>query len=147
MKENLSIQSLSDQDLLARTKFWADEERKTTAKVIEHLREIERRKLYCDLKLGTLHKYCTKVLKYSDGSAQRRIHALKLTEELPEMKEKLQSGEVSLSVAARLQSYFRKEESITEVTLETKREIAHEVLGKSCLEAERVLLSHSVQPE
>ena len=50
MKTAINTSILSDNDLLKNTKKLVGEEQKIIAKVIVHLEEIERRKLYTDLK-------------------------------------------------------------------------------------------------
>src|SRR5688500_15998798 len=100
------MKHLTDSALLDRTEHWAREERRATAQLIEHLREVERRKLYCDLGCTSLAMYCRKILKLSEASAQRRIDAMRLSETLPEVKQKLESGELPLTAAARLHSFI-----------------------------------------
>src|SRR4051812_26367223 len=118
--KNVCVSSLSDRDLDLGAVHWDDQRIKADSFLIEHLREIERRKLYCDFGYSTLSKYCTKRLKLSDGAAQRRIEVVRLTNTLPELKEKIHSGEMSLSVAAQTQSFIRQEGNLTELSLDAK---------------------------
>ncbi len=67
------IQHLRDSELLTQTKALAQREREVLTFILRHLKEIERRKLYCDLRCGSLFEYAVQELKYSDaGHASRR---------------------------------------------------------------------------
>jgi hypothetical protein len=145
---NNFARELSDEELLKDTERLASEERRIISWMLENLREIERRKLYADKGYGSLFLYCVKVLKYSEPSAQRRIDAMRLSRDLPEVREKVKSGEMSLSVASQLQSFFRREaKAQMPIATSEKQKILNQVLGKSSRETERELLSLSSQPE
>jgi len=142
------IQNLKDSVLLGKVEDLAHEERRVTAELLEHLREVDRRKLYCDKKCSSLFEFCTTILKYSDSSAQRRVEAVRLMWVLPEVKEKVQSGVLSLSTVSKAQSFFRKEsKALGAIATEQKREILKSLEGLSSRQAERKLLSQSSQPE
>ncbi len=67
------IRQLKDSELLAQTKALAQTERDVLTNVLRHLKEIERRKLFCDLGYGSLFEYVVNELKYSEtGHASRR---------------------------------------------------------------------------
>jgi hypothetical protein len=51
-----------------------------------------------------------KVLKLSDGAAYRRIQAVRLSASIPEVRDQVRQGEIPLTNAAKLQSYFEGEE-------------------------------------
>jgi hypothetical protein len=112
--------SVSDQDLLANTQFLASEERRIASSLIEHLREISRRKLFVDYGYASLFKYCIKSLKMSEAQSQRYIDVMRLVEELPEAKAKIESGTINLTVASQLQSFIRQEEKSRSIDLDTK---------------------------
>ncbi|MCK5073284.1 MAG: hypothetical protein KAQ98_07645, partial [Bacteriovoracaceae bacterium] len=63
----MDISLLNDKKLLNDTMDLVKKERKTTSEILEHLEEIERRRLFCDLKYSSLFEYCTKELKYSEA--------------------------------------------------------------------------------
>jgi hypothetical protein len=58
------------------------------------LAEIERRRLY-SINYPSLFEYCTKFLKLSCGSAQRRIDAMRAMKLIPEIENKILSGELN----------------------------------------------------
>ncbi len=141
------LSKLNDQDLVEKIKSLAKEERRITQEVLEHLREVEARRLYAARGYGSLFEFCIKELGYSEGSAQRRISSMRLIKILPEAKEKLQEGGVSLSTLSQLQSFIRKEEAHREVKLsiEKKRGLLELIENKSQKECEREFVK--ISPE
>ena len=107
MQENLS--RFSDEELLRKTKELAREERRLTVEVLHHLREVERRSLFISLGFDTLHSYAIRELGYSETAANRRIQAMRLIGELPEMAGKITEGQMNLTSAARVQSFLKSE--------------------------------------
>lgn len=91
------LQALNDAELLICTKKLVKREQELIAEVIEHLEEIEKRRLYSDLGYKSLYEYCTIELKYSQDQAYRRIQAMKITRQIPEVKEMISNGELSLT--------------------------------------------------
>ena len=103
------LTSLSDSNLLSQTKLLVQKERKITVEVLEHLCEIDQRKLYLKRGFSSLFEYTTKELGYSEGSTYRRINAMKLCREFPETAFKIQNGNLNLTTASQLQSFFEKQ--------------------------------------
>jgi hypothetical protein len=68
------------------------------------------RKLFLEMGYPSLFEFCLKELSYSEGSAQRRISAMRLLKSLPEIEPKIISGELSLSVVSQAQTFFRAQE-------------------------------------
>jgi hypothetical protein len=144
----MSLKNMSDRDVLSRTEALAEKERQVISELLGFLQEVDERKLYCDRGCGSLFQYCVKVLKYSEASAQRRIDAMRLNREIPEIKEKIETGELNLSVVSQAQTFFRNEAKISNsIGMESKKEILGRLSGKSRRESERELLSLSAQPE
>src|SRR5690606_2316204 len=75
--------------------------------ILKHLNEIDRRKLYLERGYSSLWAYCTEELNYSEAAAQRRIEAMRALE-IPELEEKIESGKLTLSSIAKVQSLARK---------------------------------------
>ena len=139
----MNLKKLKDQDLLNATKDLVQRERDLLTQVLHHLREVERRKLYSDLGLSNLFEYCVQELKYSEGQAGRRIQALRLLQELPEVEEKIQSGRLSLTNISQAQSFFyqlKKREPQKALSGERKREVLQKLENKSSREGQKVLL-------
>ena len=101
------ISKLKDQELLENTADLVQRERHVLTLVLHHLREVERRRLFSDLGYPSLFEYCVRVLKYSEGQAGRRVQAMRLLKELPEIEPMIRSGSLSLTNLSQAQSYFR----------------------------------------
>ena len=101
---------MTNDQLLLQTKNLVQKERQINVLVLQHLQEIEKRKLYLKRGFSSLFEYAVKELGYSESSAYRRIKAMKLCKELPETKLKMAKGELNLCTASKLQTVFEKQE-------------------------------------
>jgi hypothetical protein len=106
---HMDIKQLSDQALWDLTKSKVQTERNVTLEIIELLREVRSRRLHLERKYESFHQYCVKELKYDDGSAHRRIKALDLATQIPEVVQCIQKGTLSLTTASQVQSFFEQE--------------------------------------
>lgn len=141
------LHSMGDQALIEKTRRLVKEEREITTRVLHHLREVERRRLFSDLGYPSLFAYVMGDLHYSEASAHRRIAAMRLLKELPEIEQKIESGELSLSVISQAQTFFRQEAKLEKpLDLEEKKNLLAALEGKSSRETERELLSRSSDP-
>lgn len=87
----MNLHYLTDQSLLQDTKTLAQEYRLVTARLLHYLIEIETRKLYSDLGYSSLFTYIVQELGFSEASASRRITAMRLLVEIPEIEKKLKA--------------------------------------------------------
>lgn len=87
----MNLRNLNDSELLNRTRHLVDEERRITTSLLHHLREIETRKLFLERGFASLFEYLVQGFDYSEAAAQRRISAMRLLKELPEIENKIQS--------------------------------------------------------
>jgi len=111
-----TIGVLSDRELLRQTSTLVHHERHLQGAIIDHLAEIEARRLYLRRGCSSLFDYAVRELGYSDGAAARRIGAVRLCADQPGAREKLRDGSLTLSAAAELQWAFdrqRRRGSIT----------------------------------
>jgi hypothetical protein len=131
------IAKLSDKDLLRNTKLLVEKEKRITQEVLDHLQEIEYRKLYLSEGYKNLFDYCVKVLRYGEGSANRRIAAMRVINAIPEAKEKLESGSVNLSTLSQLQYFLNKESKEKTYTSDMKVELLEKIENKSQIQCER----------
>jgi len=139
----MNLNELTDQSLHQQLKDYVRQERSLVTHVLEHLHEVERRRLYSDFKRTSLFDYAGKELGYSEDQAHRRIQAMRLMKTLPEVKEKLSSGALSLTNAAKAQGLFRRSSKSSEVKpLNKKSQLAvlKSIENKSTRDAERELL-------
>jgi len=143
MTENLH--ALSDDELLARTLEVARNEQNLTLRIIAHLEEVARRRLFAARGYSSLFEYAVKALGYSEPAASQRVAAMRLARAVPEARELLERGDLKLSNAAAVERFIRREEKETghRLSAEVKGEIVAEVSGKSARETERVLAVRS----
>ncbi len=142
----MNLSNLSDKDLLAKTEELVGKEREVLTEVLRHLREIQRRRLYADLGLPSLFEYCTKTLKYSESQAHRRIVAMRLIIEIPQIEEKVTNGDLSLSNLAQAKAFFNQEEKATPLKPEEKLKVLCNLENKSARDGKKFLLSKGMQP-
>jgi hypothetical protein len=137
-RSHLNLKSLSDSTLLERTRQRVGEERAATCDILEYLGEIQGRMLYAKRGYSSLYEFCLKELGYSSGAAYRRIEAMKLSRDVPEAKEALNDGRLSLTTASTLQSFFDRErrEHIKTYSDSEKVSLVGDLLGKSKQECE-----------
>lgn len=140
----MNLKALDDKILLRTAKELAQKERTITLSVLEHLQEIERRSLYAKAAFPSLFEYVVKELGYSESAAQRRISAMRLLKTMPEFKEEVQEGALSLSTLAQAQSFFRSENIDNS---EAKKEVLESLKDKSAREVERELVNRARQPQ
>lgn len=146
----MNLRSLSDKSLLENTEKLAKKERELTLEVLHHFREVERRSLYATLSYSSLFEYAVNELKYSAGSAQRRISSMRLLKELPVLEKKIEEGTLNLSALAQAQSFFRQEklsENTQVKNTDDKMEVLKSLENKSTREVERILVSKASEPQ
>ena len=104
-----TVSGLTDDALLAQTRKLARIEQQLNVTVIDHLREIEARRLYLRRGFSSLFDYAVRELGYTDSAASRRINAMRLCKEFEEVREGLQDGSITLTTAAQLQNAFDRQ--------------------------------------
>lgn len=137
-----NLTSIPNDLLLTETKLAAANEKAATLVLLEHLAEIDRRRLYAARGYSSLWEYVHKALRYSESQAFDRVSAVRLIAKVPEVKEELQSGKLTLTATAKLGAHARREKLRPEQTVSLLREI----LGKPSREVERVLVSQAAAP-
>ncbi len=131
---------LSNESLHEKLVSLTREEREITLQVLHHLRAAESRKLFAIRGHSSLFDYAVLELKYSEGSAQRRISAMRLLRELPELEEKVESGELKVTQLSQVQSFLRaKAKTGRRYSMEEKRELVLGTIGKSTREVAQEL--------
>lgn len=151
--EKQQMQNLNSDAIRKKMKILVRQEQVLLVQILETLKAIEDNNLYLEWAYGSMFDYCVQELGYSEGAAQRRILAMRLTKSVPEVKECLRNGSLSLSVAARAQDFFRKEERLRrgsnqgELDVETKRNVLSNLLNLSARDSERKLVEMFNHPE
>ena len=97
---------LGDQQLLEQTKRLAANQRCLELHILDHLDEIDRRGLALRRGFSSLFDYAVRELRFTDAAAQRRIQAMRLCRRHGWVRASLQSGELSMTAAAQLETTF-----------------------------------------
>ena len=97
---------LGDQQLLEQTRRLAANQRCLEVHILDHLDEIDRRGLALRRGFSSLFDYAVRELRFTDASAQRRIQTMRLCRRHGWVRASLQSGELSMTSAAQLETTF-----------------------------------------
>jgi hypothetical protein len=136
MKLNL----LSNEDLISQTEKAVRIEREATTEIVRLFQEISDRKLFLVRGFPSLYEMVTKQFGYCAGSAMRRINSMRLIQEIPDVEAKIESGELSLTVASEVQSFFYAEAKESRpYSMDAKIELIENCLNKSKREVEMEL--------
>ncbi|MFH1016731.1 MAG: hypothetical protein V1798_00955, partial [Pseudomonadota bacterium] len=121
MAISANLESLTNSDLHQRTIELAKKERQTTLELLNHLHEVERRKLFAEKGYGSLWDYVQRALGYSENQAYERISAMRLMFRSDEAKTALERGKLTLTQAAMAERHLRAEERAEERPFPTER--------------------------
>ncbi|MCC2680256.1 MAG: hypothetical protein K0R29_2832 [Pseudobdellovibrio sp.] len=141
----MKLREISDITLVQKAETFVREERAVLTNLLHHFKEIERRRLFCDYKYPSLFKMLIGHFGYSEDEAFRRVSAMRLIADLPEVEGKINQGELSLSHLGLAHSYFRQEKKVNSVELSktSKLQLLSEISKKPIREAQRIVISKS----
>src|SRR5262245_4806002 len=117
---------LSDAELVARLPSLVQAERGATLEVIEHLVEMERRRLYLAQATSSLYRYCIDRLGYAEDAALKRHRVARLALRLPEALEELRAGTMHLTGLFLLSPYLTEDNAaalLSEARGKSRRQI------------------------
>ena len=114
-------------------------EKQATLILLEHLAEVDHRRLYAVMGYSSLWIYVHQALHYSEPQTSERVNAMRLMVKVPEVKKELEAGNLTLTTIAKLASHVKREKCKTPETLE----LLEAVSGKTTRETERILVSES----
>ena len=147
----MDFKNKSDSELITEFKDLVGKERQLQVKILHYLRIIENRKIYLALGFSSLFVFLTEEIGYSEATAYRRILAMRLIQDMPEVEEKLEKGVVSLSVASQFQGFVKKENQKRKLTKrpvltpQEKNELFLKIEGTSVKKCEQKLIK--INPE
>lgn len=139
----MNLKHLTDKTLLSELKRISRQEREITTNILHHIKEVEKRKLFSDLKYSSMLEYLIKDLGYSEGAASRRLQSARMLQEIPELEKKIEDGSLSLSNLNKAAGFFRKED-IKDPN--AKKEILEKIENQSARECEKTLFSLGKNP-
>jgi hypothetical protein len=123
---------LSDSELAARLPGLVRAERHAMAEVIEHLVEVERRRLYLTSRVTSLFGYCTQELGYDEDAALKRHRVAKLALRVPQVLDELRAGTMHLTGLFLLAKYLHQDNAsalLAEARGKSRREIEKLIAG------------------
>ena len=122
------------------TKALVLKEREFLTKILHYLKEIDKRKLYCELGYTSLFAYCVRELGYSESNAYRRIQACRLLAFMPEIEQKIENGFLSLSNISQSSQFFNQNDIDD---LSDQRAVLNQLENLSKKEGEKMLFAIS----
>ena len=133
------LPQLSNEMLHSHTLSAASNEKSATLVLLDHLGEIDRRRLYAIMGYSSLWLYVNKALGYSETQASERVSAMRLIVKMPDVKKALETGKISLTSAAKLAAHVRREKTEPSET----NSLLKAIIGKSSREVERIFASET----
>jgi hypothetical protein len=122
------LRDLTDDDLVASLQRVQGRHRHTTAELLAHLIEVERRRLHLDQSFSSLHVYATETLLFSDSEAYHRIGAARAAARFPAVLDMVACGELTLSTVNQLKAHLdgdNYEELLEAARGKSRRQIQH----------------------
>jgi hypothetical protein len=131
------LKKLTDEELMRSTDEVVKLEKEAVVLTTRHFQEIYRRRAYLP-EFSNMIDFLTRRYCYCNGSAQLRIGTLQLIRQVPSAQEKIERGEMSMTVAANIQSFLNAEAKAKRPYSESaKIELVDVCVGKSKLEAQK----------
>jgi hypothetical protein len=132
---------MSENELTGRLKDAVAREKNATLQVLEYLSEVNRRQTYVALSYNSLWEYVVEELGYSDTQASERISSMHLLNDVPEAKELLIKGKLSMTTASQVQRFIRNEKRFgsAPLTEAEKRNVVKMCAGLSKREVQKTL--------
>lgn len=132
---------LQDFELNEKIKSLARQERELTQEILEHVAEVDRRKLYLAMSYPSLFEYLVREIGYSEGSAQRRIDAARLLQRIPEISNHIHSGSISLSQISKMQKICRqiKRTSGDAIQVSVQKEVLEKLQNQGAKQTDLIL--------
>jgi hypothetical protein len=118
--------SLDSRALARRLGELAGSERSLQVEFLLHLVEFDRRRAYLHLGFPSLWEYCVRDLHLREGAAARRIRAMHLLRQFPELEAPLRDGRLCLSTAPMLAPVLTSEnldDLVARAAYRTKAEV------------------------
>src|SRR5574341_319960 len=123
-----TLSSLDSRTLARRLGELAGNERQVQVDFLLHLDEFDRRRAWAERGYGSLWTYCLEVLHLREGSAGRRIAAMKVLRRFPRLADALRDGRLCLTTLALLGQVLTEEnaeELVARAAFRTTAEVDH----------------------
>ncbi|HQX83313.1 MAG TPA: HNH endonuclease signature motif containing protein [Vicinamibacterales bacterium] len=126
----ISLDTMSDRELLERIVCVAGEHRRLTADLLALIAECDTRRLYLGQGCSSLFTYCTQVLHLSEHAAYHRIECARASRQFPAILELISDGSVTLTTVALLRPHLTPDnhrELLAAASHRTRREVEHQI--------------------
>lgn len=144
----MNLKSLNDTQLINDASTAVAAERRITAETIKYFFEINRRRLHLKMGYDSLFTMLRKHFGYCEPTAQLRKNAVMLMRDVPEVIDKIESGEMPVTVAANIQSFLYSEKrSERPYSLEAKIELIETCAGKSVRDVQKEFVRRNPEIE
>lgn len=131
----MKLFNLSDGELVCRFRELILKERELLVQELEYIAELDRRKLF--FHHASLRAYLVAEFGIEEWSAERKIRAARMLRKFPQLKEKLESGKLNLTLLEMAQGCGHREKLKEPEFLE----LIETISGKSCRAAQREIAS------
>jgi hypothetical protein len=102
----MSINELSDEELVSRVRAIGFEGHRLTARLLVHLIEVEARRLHLRAACSSMFDFCVRKLGMSEGAAFRRINGARMVRAFPSLLARVERGELCLSTLVLLRPHL-----------------------------------------
>ncbi len=109
--------------------------------ILRHLKEIDRRRLFSERGFASIYEYAMTRLKYSYDEVHRRVCAMKLLRDMPEIESKIADGSLQLTHLTQARSFFQK----VEHSREKKLEILSQLENTTKAETKKILYNKELK--
>ncbi|WP_374029084.1 HNH endonuclease [Bdellovibrio bacteriovorus] len=135
------LAKFTNDEIESRLKILVAKERELLHVILEHIKEVDSRKLYLERAYSSLYDYMTKELQYSGSAAMRRIEAARLLRQVPVIAEKIQEGSLNLTQIGELSRAVKAKEKSTgeKISALHKRELLEKISSKTTHETQKEL--------
>jgi hypothetical protein len=117
------------------------EERRLTHQILLLIIEIDLRKLYLPMACSSLFDYLVKIIGYAPASAQQRIDAARMMQQVPELGMKIEEGSLKLTQISQVQQAIRlvQKKDKTQILPSEKKQLLARLENKTGPESELIL--------
>lgn len=139
MKQNQNtltdLRKLSDELLDQNLMSFIKKEKEVFREILLHIAEVDRRRLFLRMGYSSLYVYLTERMGYDGGSAQRRLDAARLAQQVPSVIDSIDQGEITLAQVTFLQKSLRQNKQ-QQISAEAKAEIVETMKHKTFAETQ-----------
>src|SRR5258705_1764029 len=91
------LKHVADGALLTRLSSLVARDRRTTARLLAHMAEVDARRLYAPAGYPSMFAYCVEKLHLSEDAAYKRIHVARIAREFPAFLPALADGRLHMA--------------------------------------------------